>query len=55
MDCKEAYVQVFFQEINDYVEDEFKFDVVPNTSFSIKRKVNSKSTSSYYINNKPSN
>ena len=55
MDCKEASVQVFFQDINDYVNDDFKYDVVPGSRFSIKRKVNKKSVSSYYINERSSN
>ena len=35
-------------------DDEFEYDVVPNSQFSIKRRVNMRSVSSYYINDKPS-
>jgi len=55
LDCKEAYVQVFFEEIKDKLNDKFKYEIIPEKSFSIKRKVNTKSISQYYINDRTSN
>ena len=31
MNCKDAYVEVFFTEIIDHIEDTYAYDIIPNT------------------------
>ena len=52
----EAYVEVNFQYILDYIDDDNKYDVIENSHFSVKREVkrssqSSNAVSNYYINN----
>lgn len=47
-----AQVTVFFSEIIDYEDDPDKFDVIRGTEFTLSRKVDRSSKSTYYFNGK---
>lgn len=50
-----AYVEIIFQYIVDYTEDDSKFDVIPDTTFAVRREIkrnqvgSKNSVSSYYV------
>lgn len=51
-----AYIEVHFQYINDFINDENHYEVIDGLSFSVKREIRrseegGNATSSYYINN----
>jgi len=55
-DCLSAYVQINFQYIMDYVDDEDHYEVINGTEFTVRREikrssiVDRKAVSHYYIN-----
>ena len=55
-DCHSAFVQINFQYIVDYVDDEDHYEVINGTEFTVKREiklssvVDRKAASHYYIN-----
>ena len=51
-DCQNASVEVIFQKIEENSEKKIKY--LENTEFSLKRSINNKNESSYYIDSKKS-
>ena len=51
-----AYVEIIFQYIVDYIDDDSLFDIIPNTIFTVRREIkrsqagSKNAISSYYIN-----
>jgi structural maintenance of chromosome 4 len=56
-DCCLAYVEINFQYIVDFTDDEDNYEVISGSEFSVRREIkrshpgDKKATSSYYINN----
>ena len=54
-DVTNAFVEIHFQYINDYVKDENRYDVIEGQTFTVRREIrkaleSGNVTSNYYIN-----
>ncbi len=54
-DLDYAKVEVHFQEINDYLDDDHTFDVVPASQFVLSRTAHKNGDSFYYLNDRKIN